>query len=596
MSHLLVVEDDPVSSRILTSILQKRGHVPHVASSVAEAITILERNTLVDLVILDNQLQGEYGWQFLEYVRKDFIFRTLPVLIYTGSSDRNSVLKYLQLGVQKILVKPYNALQIEDELRRAVQFDWRGMAFEPPTRVCQRLNISEDDYYKSLIRGASDVREHVPPLNKYVGSKDLRMFDEHLSALQSIALNLGVSLLENAVESIQETVRDGKLDQCIYLINRLVPTARLMHHRALSHFGMTQNVGDEFPQNLFDDKHADKALRKAQDVFDASPNNAQQPSKADPLDTIIQSSLGAFVDDFKIFNTRELFAKGEVENAIFSPNAAVGVEDILDSLRTLRNLNVADIEVIMNFIRQFAGLESRIIEIGNICGKGEHITTLDQAVQTLGVNMVGCLVIPLARLRASRRGRNPLRLELMARHSMATSLLVRELAIKFSGTQDFAVAALTYDVGNWLLAIQYPAFFGMSLLLNRDGKSPRQKIERNIFGTDHYELSAHVLSKLAFPKSIIATSIFIDTPDKAPAGDAQIVAAMVNLADLMAKVKQIGFGGDSGAVSEERFIKSPAWDALKKSQVSIPLDPPEYLSALTPVVDRVRGMVDVAFE
>jgi CheY-like chemotaxis protein/HD-like signal output (HDOD) protein len=594
MAHLLVVEDDPVSSRILTSILQKRGHEPHLAASVSEAITVLERNTLIDMVILDNQLQGEYGWQFLEYVRKDFIFRSLPVLVYTGSSDRNSVLKYLQLGVQKILVKPYNALQIEDELKRAIQFDWRGMAFEPSARVCQRLNITEDDYYKSLIRGASDVRDHVPPLNKLVGSKDLRMFDEHLSALQSIALNLGVSLLENAVESIQQTVRDGKLDQCIYLINRLIPTARLMHHRALSHFGITKGVNGEFPQNLFDDKRGE-TLRKAQNVLDATPTDSSAaPSQDDPLDTIIQSSLGAFVDDFKIFTTRELMARGEAEGMIFGPHAAVGVDDILASMRTLRNLNVADMESIVTFIRQFSGLESRIIEIGNLCGKGEHITTLDQSVQTLGVNMVGCLAVPLARLRASRRGRNPLRLEAMARHNMATALLVRELAIKFSGTQDFALAALAYDVGSWLLAIQYPAFFGMTLLLHREGKTSRQKVERNIFGTDHYELSAHVLSKLSFPQSVVATSVFIDNPEKAPTGDAQIVAAMVNLADLMAKVKKIGYGG--GVANEEDFIKSPAWGALKKSQVEIPLDPPEYLSALSPVVDRVRSMVDVAFE
>jgi CheY-like chemotaxis protein len=595
MSHLLVVEDDPVSSRILTSILQKRGHVPHLASSVAEAITILERNTLVDMVILDNQLQGEYGWQFLEYVRKDFIFRTLPVLIYTGSSDRNSVLKYLQLGVQKILVKPYNATQVEDELKRAVSLDWRGMAFEPPQRVCQRLNIGEDDYYKSLIRGASDVREHVPALNRLVGSKDLRMFDEHLSALQSIALNLGVSLLENAVESIQQTVRDGRLEQCIYLINRLVPTARLMHHRALLHFGMAEQVGDDFPQNLFSDKRIDKALRKAQDVLDA-PAQPQPGNRADPLDSIIQSPLGAFVDDFRMFTSRELLARGEVEASIFGPNAAVGVEDVMESMHILRRLNVMDVDTLMEYIRQLSGLESRIIEIANICGKGDHITTLDQAVQTLGVHMVGCITVPLARLRASRRGRNPLRLELMARHSMATALLVRELAIKFSGTQDFAIAALTYNVGSWLLAIQYPAFFGISLLLGRDGATSRQKVERNLFATDHYELSAHVLSKLNFPQPVVATSVFIDHPEKAPEGDPQIVAAMVNLADRMASLRQLGYGGATGATVEEDFIQSTAWDALKRSQVSLPLDPQDYLSALTPVVERVRGMVDVAFE
>jgi CheY-like chemotaxis protein len=594
MSHLLVVEDDPVSSRILVNLLQKRGHTAHVASGVGEAISVLERNTMVDLVILDNQLQGEYGWQFLEYLRKDFIFRSLPVLIYTGSSDRNSVLKYLQLGVQKIFVKPYNAAQIEEELTRAVQFDWRGMVFEPAPRVCQRLNISEDDYYKSLIRGAIDIKEHVPSLNKLVGSKDLRVFDEHLSALQSMALTLGVSLLENAVESIQQTVRDGKLEQCIYLINRLVPTARLMHHRALAHFGMTGT--DEFPQDLFGDtpKQDEQMLRKGREVLkDANAT----PGKVDPIDVIIQSPLGAFVDDFKIIAERRLFGKGEVERTIFGGEAAVGVEDMIEIMRFLRTINNAPVDVTTDRVRQMSGIEMRIIDVANnVSTKGERIQNLEQALHVMGAGMASCIIVPLTLLRASRRGRNPLRLEIMARHSMAVSLLVRELAIKFSGTQDFTSAALTYGIGNWLLAVQYPAFFGMVLLLGRENPAERLKIERNMFSTDHRELAAHLAASLKFPQSVVATALFVDAPDKSPDADSQVVAAMVNLADLLARISEIGFGGGDGNAMSANFINSPAWNALRKAQVSIPLEPPEYLSALAPVVERVRHIVDLAFE
>ena len=597
MAHLLVVEDDPVSSRILVNLLQKRGHTPHVASGVGEAISVLERNTLVDLVILDNQLQGEYGWQFLEYVRKDFIFRSLPVLIYTGSSDRNSVLKYLQLSVQKILVKPYNAGQIEDELTRAIQMDWRGMVFEPAPRVCARLNISEDDYYKSLIRAAVDIKDHVPALNKLVGSRDLRQFDEHLSSIQSMALNLGVSLLENAVESIQETVRDGKLEQCIYLINRLVPTARLMHHRALSHFGMSGR--EDFPKDLFEEAapHEDpSAAKKAHDASKASQMTVPL-TRVDPVDVVIQSPLGAFAEDFRLLMERNLFAKGEVERMVFGPAAALGIEDIIENMRFLRIMNNAAVDVIIERIRQISGMEMRLIEIANnVNTKGERIQNIDQAIQVMGVGMVGCVVVPLTRLRASRRGRNPLRLETLARHNMATALLVRELAIKFSGTQDFTSASLSYGVGHWLLAIQYPAFYGMVLLLGRENPAERLKIERSMFGTDHRELAAHFTSSLGFSPSVIASCLFLDHPDKAPAGDAQVVAAMVNLADILARIKEIGFNGNSGDLSSDDFIQSPAWLALRKAQVNIPLDPPEYLSALSSVVERVRHIVEIAFE
>jgi|GEM_PF-2240627 len=592
MAHLLIVEDDPVSSRILVNLLQKRGHQPYTASSVGEAITLLERNTLIDLVILDNQLQGEYGWQFLEYVRKDFIFRSLPTLIYTGSSDRNSVLKYLQLGVQKILVKPYNASHIEEEIKRAVQFDWRGVVFEPPARVCQRLNISEEDYYKSLIRAAVDVKEHVPAMNKLVGARDLRVFDEHLSALQSLALNLGVSIVENAVESIQESLREGKLEQSIYFINRLVPTARLMHHRSLSFFGLTNN--DEFPQDLFGDQMEELSKRVKDQTRVLS---SSQLAKADPMEVMIQSPLSSYVDDFRMLLNRNVFSEGEVYGVLVSENAAVGVSDIMESLGFLARLGNAPVDLIAAYIKQIPGIETRFLEISNsIASRGERSLLIEQAVAVLGANMASCIAIPLAWLRASRRGRNPLRLEALARHNMGVSLIVRELSLKFSGTQEFAAAALTHNVGKWLLAIQYPAFFGLSMLLGREEPKHLLDKERSLFGVDHKELGVRFATKVGLSESVIATIQNLDHPEKMEAGEAQIVAAMVNLADLLARINGIGFSGAEGAVANEDFIKSPAWKALKNSQVKIPLDPPEYLSALESVIERVRNIVNMAFE
>jgi len=495
--------------------------------------------------------------------------------------------------VQKILVKPYNANHIEEEIKRAAQFDWRGMVFEPPDRVCQRLNISEDDYYKSLIRGAADVKEHVPPMNKLVGARDLRVFDEHLSAIQSIALNLGVSLLENAVESIQESLRDGKLDHTIYLINRLVPTARLMHHRALAHFGMTGS--DEFPQDLFSEQREDPA-RKAKDAAPAKV--AHTPiAKADPLDAMIHSPLGAFADDFKLLLEKPLFAEDEVLRVIGGPDAAAGVDEVLSSLRFLASINATSLENIAAFVRQMPGVDIRCIEIANaLSPRGERVLTLEQAISVMGANLASCVVIPLAWLRASRRGRNPLRLESLARHNMALALLVRELAIKFSGTQEFAAAALAHNVGKWLLAIQYPGFFGMSMVLCRETPRDCLEYERKLFGIDSAELGARFIEAAGMSDAAATTARLLPRPDLAPEGEQQIITSMVNLACLLAQIKHLGFSGCEFSLSERDFITSPAWAALRNSQVNIPLDPPEYLSALESVINRVKMVIEIAFD
>lgn len=571
-------------------MLSKRGHVPHVASNVAEAINTLERNTLVDLLILDNQLQGEFGWQFLDHVRKDFVFRSIPALIYTGSSDRNSVLKYLQLGVQKILVKPYNAQHIEEELKRAVEQDWRGMIFEPAERVCQRLNITEDDYYKALTRAAVDLRDRVPQLNKLVGSRDLRLFDDHVSTLQSLALNLGVSVLENAIESITEALRKDKLDQAIYFINRLVPTARLMHHRALAHFGLTNS--DDFPQDLFDGKRVD-APKKKPDV-EAQPTGGPA---ADPVDVMLQSPLNAYAEHFRILLTRPVLYEGEMIATVFGQDAAGGIEDLSQCLHFLRDLDARPPAELVSRIEQIPGLTERLINLANTMATGpERVRSLDQAIEVAGSSTAACVVVTHQWLRVARRERNPLRLEQMAQHNLGVSILVRELATKFKQTHEFAVAAIAHNIGKWVMAFQYPAFFGLALTLGKGDSEEHSRVERRLFGISHKELGGLFLEHHKIGDSAVATTRFLNNPVEAPAGMPQIVTSMVNLANLLAKAKRVGFSGSTNSVNKQDFINSPAWEALKQAQVKIPLDPTEYLSALGMVVERVRRQVDILFD
>src|SRR5690606_7407357 len=133
--------------------------------------------------------------------------------------------------------------------------------------------------------------------------------------LQSLAVNLGVSILGNATESIQEALRTDKLDQAIYFINRLVPTARLMHHRALAHFGLTDEKGD-FPENLFEEDRADTARKRAGEG-DAPQAPWPQRTESASLDRVLQSPLHAFAERFRKLVGRPVFRRGELTDKLF---------------------------------------------------------------------------------------------------------------------------------------------------------------------------------------------------------------------------------------------------------------------------------------
>jgi len=363
-----------------------------------------------------------------------------------------------------------------------------------------------------------------------------------------------------------------------------------MHHRALAHFGLTNS--DEFPQDLFDDQRSEAPKKKAE--VEAPP---PQAAPAGPVDVMLQSPLNAYAENFRILLKRPVLYEGEMVSTVFGPEAAAGIGDLAESLHFLNNVEHVAREELAQRIEQIPGLPERLITIANGLSTGvEKVRTLDQAIDAAGTSLAGCVAVTHHWLRVARRERNPLRLEQMAQHNLGVALLVRELAMKFKHPHEFSVGAVAHNVGKWVMAFQYPALFGLALTLAKGDPEEHRKVEIQLFGFGHKELGSAVLEHHKINESAASVARHLNNPVNAPAGNPQIVTAMVNLANLLAKAKRVGFSGTHQSVEKQDFVTSPAWEALKIAQVKIPLEPTEYLSALGLVVERVRRQVDLLFD
>lgn len=111
----LIVEDEPVSRALLTSILAPLGECD-AASSAEEALThflrSLESGEHFDLVCLDIRLPGSSGHDLLRMIREEEGRRGIDgldgvrVLMISGASDKRSVLDAFRSGCEGYLVKP----------------------------------------------------------------------------------------------------------------------------------------------------------------------------------------------------------------------------------------------------------------------------------------------------------------------------------------------------------------------------------------------------------------------------------------------------------------------------------------------------------
>ncbi len=102
---VLVVEDDPDFQALLKAIVTTLRQPVIGASTATEALQWLEKNE-PSLMLLDYQLPGQDGVNFLEWIRKSPRLQPVPVVMLTGHSRPDTVQRVKKLGVSDFIVKP----------------------------------------------------------------------------------------------------------------------------------------------------------------------------------------------------------------------------------------------------------------------------------------------------------------------------------------------------------------------------------------------------------------------------------------------------------------------------------------------------------
>lgn len=111
---LLVVDDAPDTREVLQRNLSAKGYQVFTASTVAEALRILE-STALELVITDLKMPGASGMDLVRHVRENF--RDTEVMMITGYPSIEGAVQALKSGAEDYLAKPFT----QDELLSAVE-------------------------------------------------------------------------------------------------------------------------------------------------------------------------------------------------------------------------------------------------------------------------------------------------------------------------------------------------------------------------------------------------------------------------------------------------------------------------------------------
>jgi DNA-binding response OmpR family regulator len=117
---ILIVEDDIHINEMLGELLSRNGYTPVSAYSGTEALLILPKGGF-SLVLLDLMLPGKSGEQVLTEMRET---SSIPVIVLTARTDKETTVKLLRLGADDYIAKPFDnnelLARISVQLRHAI--------------------------------------------------------------------------------------------------------------------------------------------------------------------------------------------------------------------------------------------------------------------------------------------------------------------------------------------------------------------------------------------------------------------------------------------------------------------------------------------
>ena len=105
MARILLIEDSPTESAVMTQLLEKHGHEVTASANAEEGIEVCKRD-LPDIVLMDVVLPGMNGFQATRALSRDQATGRIPVLIVSTKQMETDRAWGMRQGAVDYVVKP----------------------------------------------------------------------------------------------------------------------------------------------------------------------------------------------------------------------------------------------------------------------------------------------------------------------------------------------------------------------------------------------------------------------------------------------------------------------------------------------------------
>ncbi len=237
---VLLVEDSPVSQRVVVRQLKSLGCEPDVAANGQEALALLAR-THYTIVLLDCQMPVLDGYATVQAIRSlEGQNQQTVVIAMTANDCEGEQEKCLNAGMNDCLNKPFSEAELIDKLKRwshalvsevvseAIADSGTEPAAETTGVVTPELatRVGLDlDRFQRITRGNSvfqqqvlqlflqDTRKNITLVKTALQTQDFKTLEHKAHQIKGASANVGIKVVQTLAERMEQQIQQGRWEE-----------------------------------------------------------------------------------------------------------------------------------------------------------------------------------------------------------------------------------------------------------------------------------------------------------------------------------------------------------------------------------------------
>ena len=160
--NVLAIDDSSFMRKKIKNVLAPRRYHLFLAESAEKGLELLKQEN-INLILLDIELDGMSGTEFLEVIKKDKEFAKIPVIAISGNDSPHIVARLLKHGANDFIKKPFIIEQLLLKCDLHIENYKNVQLLEKRT---QELKIAQEVKSRFLANMSHEIRT---PLNAILG-------------------------------------------------------------------------------------------------------------------------------------------------------------------------------------------------------------------------------------------------------------------------------------------------------------------------------------------------------------------------------------------------------------------------------------------